>query len=349
MNIKGVHHMLKKSLLASIALLSINSTLASPEMQAPAHGASNCPPCPCGGVQGWVLIPAGPGATCHQGAGATTSEAEVTPHHQPAAEHHQDPGHHKPAMHPEGRTPEQQKLEDELHPITPHLFLRANPNSPTPNKKEGEWGKELNDKVYFRHLGNWVYDPSVKPTDIISTGVKDKIKKLNGGGSQAAHAATAHTDAVTEARGAAAPAKGGWTKDANGRWVKNTAAVAEATPVTAPVGEAHKEAAIEAKKEAAIEAKAEAVVEAKKEAAAEATPAAPTTKPASKGGWTKDAKGRWTRNTPPDALGTTARPNTVDANGQPIQGSFNKAQTGQTGGPAPQIDASANSPQPAGN
>ena len=118
----------------------------------------------------------------------------------------------------------------------------------------------------------------------------------------------------------------------------------------------HTGPATETKAEAAAEAKTEAAVEAKKEAAAEATvatapppPVGGPAAPVSKGGWTKDANGRWVRNTPPDALGTTARPNTVDVNGRPIQGSFNRAQTEMTGGPAPQIDASANSPQPAGN
>jgi len=324
--------MLKKSLLASIAFMSINPVLASQHMPTPAHAGSahegsNCPPCPCGGAQGWVLIPAGPGTPCHQGEGATPSEEEAKPHHHPAPEHHHDAVvHHKPLMHPEGRTPEQQKLEDELQPIIPHIFLRANPHSPTPNKKEGEWGKELHGKIYFRHLGNWVYDPSVKPTDIVSTGVKDKIKKFNAGGPQAAQESSAHAGSAHAA--------------------------------STHTGSAHAGSTTETKAEAAAEAKAEAVVEAKKEAAAETKDEAvvPTAPPlhtasaaVSRGGWTKDAKGRWVKNTPPDALGTTARPNTVDENGRPIQGSFNRAQTGMTGGAAPRIDASANSPAPSGN
>lgn len=170
--------MLKKSLLASIAFATLSPTQASQVLNPhPAQaqgqnatGTSNCPPCPCGGVNGWVLIPAGPGMPCNQGASEGKNEEEVKHHHhEPAA---------KRSLHPL-RTPEQEQLEIDLRPITPHIYLRANPDSPDPTKKEGEWGKALNGKVYFRHLGNWVYDPSVNATtDIIATGVKARAQAI---------------------------------------------------------------------------------------------------------------------------------------------------------------------------
>jgi len=144
----------------------------------PAKDATHCPPCPCGGVGGWVLIPAGPGTPCHQGADGKTEEG-ATHHHTPAEEPHKPAA--KPSLHPLP-TPEEEALEAKLKPIQAHIFRRADPNHPNAEKK-GEWGKALDGKVYFRELGIWKHDPSVHPTtDIISTGVKDRIKALNEAG-----------------------------------------------------------------------------------------------------------------------------------------------------------------------
>lgn len=156
--------MLRKSLLASIALVSLNpiqASQATPQHHAPTHHAHNndhnnekapshCPPCPCGGVTGWVLIPAGPGMPCNQNAGKHDEEAEGKPSGEPAPDT-AAPHHHNSA-----------KLAAQLKAEPPHIYLRANPHSPDPKKKEGEWGKELKGKVYFKELGNWVHDPSVE-------------------------------------------------------------------------------------------------------------------------------------------------------------------------------------------
>ena len=56
--------------------------------------------------------------------------------------------------------------------VPAHLFKKR--NSP-----DGESGKELDGKVYFQHLGIWKHDPNVHPADIISTDVKDRIRRLN--------------------------------------------------------------------------------------------------------------------------------------------------------------------------
>lgn len=190
--------MLKKSLLASIALVSVNpiqASQATTQPHAPTHHAHNndynndhnnekapshCPPCPCGGVTGWVLIPAGPGAPCNQHAGKHDEEAEAKPSGEPApdtaASHHHKPG--AKSLHPLP-TAEQEKLAADLKAVPPHIYLRANPHSPDPTKKEGEWGKELKGKVYFKELGNWVHDPSVKTTDIVTTGVKARIRAMD--------------------------------------------------------------------------------------------------------------------------------------------------------------------------
>ncbi len=165
--------MLKKSLLASIALVSLNpiqASQATTQPPAPTHHAHNaekapshCPPCPCGGVTGWVLIPAGPGTPCNQHAGKHDEEAEGKSSGEPApdtaASHHHKPG--AKSLHPLP-TAEQEKLAADLKDLPRHIYLRANPHSPDPKKKEGEWGKELKGKVYFKELGNWVHDPSVK-------------------------------------------------------------------------------------------------------------------------------------------------------------------------------------------
>ena len=185
--------MLKKSLLTSIALIGLNPIQASqtthpqtthpqhtqnPAHHNPAHptkDTTHCPPCPCGGVGGWVLLPAGPGTPCHQGAAEEKTEEGVKPHHTDE-EHHVTP--HKPSLHPLP-TPEEKALAAKLEPIQAHIFKRADPNHPNAEKK-GEWGKALDGKVYFKVLGIWKHDPSVHATtDIISTGVKDRIAKLN--------------------------------------------------------------------------------------------------------------------------------------------------------------------------
>jgi len=185
--------MLKKSLLVSITLISLNSVQAAqtmhpqhaqhPTQQHPTHhdpahsaGSGHCPPCPCGGVGGWVLLPAGPGTPCHQGAAKEkTEEHHATPHHT-AEEHHVTP--HKPSLHPLP-TPEEEALAEKLKPIGGHIFRKADPNNPNAEKR-GEFGKVLDGKVYFQHLGIWKHDPSVHATtDIISTGVKDRVKALN--------------------------------------------------------------------------------------------------------------------------------------------------------------------------
>jgi hypothetical protein len=122
------------------------------------------------------LLPTGPGTSCHQGATEEKTEEEVKPHHKPAEEHHTIP--HKPSLHPLP-TPEEEALEAELKPIQAHIFKRADSNHPNAEKR-GEWGKALHGKVYFKVLGIWKHDPSVHAaTDIISTGVKDRIAKLN--------------------------------------------------------------------------------------------------------------------------------------------------------------------------
>jgi hypothetical protein len=198
--------MLRKTLLAGMALINLNAIEASqntPSLhtqqqahhpQNPAHhdktehepahqakDAKHCPPCPCGGVGGWVLIPAGPGTPCNQNA----AEEEAKPHHKPN-EHPVAP--HKPA-HPLP-TAEEEALEAQLKPIQAHIFKRADPNHPNAEKR-GEWGKALNGKVYFKTLGIWKHDPTVHATtDIIATGVKDKIKMFNQMGQNPQHSQT---------------------------------------------------------------------------------------------------------------------------------------------------------------
>jgi hypothetical protein len=95
---------------------------------------------------------------------------------------------HKPS-HPLP-TPAEEALAAQLKPIQAHIFKRADPNHPNAEKR-GEWGKALNDKVYFKTLGIWKHDPSVHATtDIIATGVKDKIKMFNQMGQKPQHSQT---------------------------------------------------------------------------------------------------------------------------------------------------------------
>lgn len=303
--------MLKKALLASIALISLSPITASQTMhtqhpQAP----GNCPPCPAGGVQGWVLLPAGPGMPCMQGAGtvhganthpsaassATTGMNAATPE-EAAPQHsaHQTATTHttpKKSMHPEGRTPEQEKLEVELKDVTPHIYLRANPNSTPPNQKEGEWGKELNGKVYFRHMGSWLHDESVKPTDKMTTGVKDKVKALN------ATPSTSKTLGGTRA-------------------TASKAAATKIPPADEPTTNAPSQAA----------------------PTSETTPPPPPPPPAAG----SPARKNWPAVTPPDVLGTTNRPNPVKSDptkrgapAVPAQGKVNRAQTNLDTRNAPQ-------------
>ena len=300
--------MLKKTLLASIALISLSPVTAGQTMHTQHQQApGNCPPCPTGGVQGWVLLPTGPGMPCIQSGGAAygtnthantsapttaemnaTSSEEASPHH---TTHHtaSTPVTPKKLMHPEGRTPEQEKLEEELKNVTPHIFLRSNPNSTTPNQKEGEWGKELNGKVYFRHMGSWLHDASVMPADKVTTGVKDKVKALNA------------TPSTSKTLGGSRPAasKAGASGPSAMKPATNTPeATATTTPPPPP-------------------------------------PPAPTT--------SSTARKKWPAVTPPDVLGTTNRPNQIKtdptkkgAPAVPDQGRVNRAQTNLEQRNAPQ-------------
>ena len=301
--------MLKKSLLASIALVSVNpiqASQATTQPPAPTHHAHNaekapshCPPCPCGGVTGWVLIPAGPGTPCNQHAGKHDEEAEGKPSGEPApdtaASHHHKPG--AKSLHPLP-TAEQEKLAADLKAVPPHIYLRANPHSPDPTKKEGEWGKELNGKVYFKELGNWIHDPSVKTTDIVTTGVKARIRAMD--------AAKGRPQSPQRAKPAVA-----------------------ARPAVAPV-----------------EKPAEQEAPAERPAPPSAAGKVPPPPPLPAGG--AKAKNSWKVNVP-DALGTTNRPNPVYTNPsqnnerQFALGAPNRAQTGVTGKPIPPADASGSS------
>lgn len=300
--------MLKKTLLASIALISLSPINAGQTMHAQHPQApGNCPPCPAGGVQGWVLLPAGPGTPCMQGTGNTTGvnthpnagtgataemnaakPEEVTPHH-PTHHTASTTGTPKKLMHPEGRTPEQERLEEELKNVTPHIFLRANPNSSPPNQKEGEWGKELHGKVYFRHMGSWLHDASVKLTDKVTTGVKDKVKALNG------------TTSTSKTLGGTRP-----TAPKVAANVPSDMKPATSTP----------------------------------EATATTPPPPPPPPPSATG---STARKNWPTVTPPDVLGTTNRPNPIKSDptkkgapAVPAQGKVNRAQTNLDQRNAPQ-------------
>lgn len=291
--------MLKKTLLASIAFVSFNPTQASQGLDshhAQAQGQNTvCPPCPCGGANGWVLLPAGPGAPCNQTEPAEKTEAEVKPHHhgphEPSAEaHHHHPAV-KPTLHPL-LTPEEEQLERGLKPIAPHIYLRANPNSPTLEKKEGEWGKALGNKVYFKALGKWVYDPSVNATkDIVATGVKDKAKRYEEAlkKQQATPFRQARSQVSQAAAGASQEATEGGQAIAEG--ANQAAGGSQATEGVIPP---------------------------------------PPPPPQIKGG---NLRKRWPTVQIPGALGTTERPNpvqtepTMGGNPIPAQGRFNEAQT----------------------
>lgn len=310
--------MLRKTLLAGIALINLNAIEASQNTsplhtQQPAHhqqnpvqhdktqhepthhtkDAKHCPPCPGGGVGGWVLIPAGPGTPCNQNA----AEEEAKPHHKPHEEHHVTP--HKPSLHPLP-TPEEEALAAQLKPIQAHIFKRADPNHPNAEKR-GEWGKALNGKVYFKTLGIWKHDPSVHATtDIIATGVKDKIKMFNQMGQIGQNPHHSNHPAPKPVR-------------------KPTPAAAEA-PADKPDGP---------------------------------TTAAPTNVPpppvAPTGG--KQPAKRWPKVNVPDALGTTqGRVQSATTNptkGNELEfglGAPNRAQTGITGTPIPEADTSGSKP-----
>ncbi len=203
--------MLKKSLLAGIALISLNPIQAAqttnpthrepqnptrhepPQHEegaahhTPAHPTKDSKHCPCdgtGGKRAWVLIEAGDGCnkektpgTHHKPEPHHTSEPhhnpelphKPEPHHAAAEEHHVAP--HKPSLHPLP-TREEEELAEKLRGVPAHIFKKR--NSP-----DGESGKELDGKVYFQHLGIWKHDPNVHPADIISTDVKDRIRRLN--------------------------------------------------------------------------------------------------------------------------------------------------------------------------
>lgn len=135
------------------------------------HTRVECPP---GHEKGWIIdegthryMILADGTKIELGQGGATHHTEhSTPSH--TGEPH-DPLHPLP-------TKEELELEEKLKPIAPHIFKRADPNHPTAEKR-GEWGKALDDKVYFRVLGIWKHDPSVNAkTDIIATSVKDRIK-----------------------------------------------------------------------------------------------------------------------------------------------------------------------------
>jgi hypothetical protein len=314
MNIRELHHMLRKSLLAGIALINLNTIEASqntPPLHAqqpahhpqtpahhdktqhePAHHTKDAKHCPCGGVGGWVLIPAGPGTPCNQNA----AEEEEKPHHKPAGEHHVTP--HKPS-HPLP-TPAEEALAAQLKPIQAHIFKRADPNHPNAEKR-GEWGKALNDKVYFKTLGIWKHDPSVHATtDIIATGVKDKIKMFNQTSQNPQHSQTPTPKPVR----------------------KSTPAAAE-VPADIPDGPTT--------------------------AAPTNVAPPPPPSPASTGG--KPPAKRWPKVNVPDALGTTqGRVQSATTNptkGNELEfglGAPNRAQTGVTGKPIPEADSSASKP-----
>jgi hypothetical protein len=108
------------------------------------------------------------GGTHHADHHSATSSHSGSTHH---SQHGDKPGLDHSTLHPEP-TPEELALEAKLKPVASHIFKRADPHNPTAEKR-GEWGKALDGKV----LGIWKHDPSVNATtDIISTGVKDKIK-----------------------------------------------------------------------------------------------------------------------------------------------------------------------------
>lgn len=310
--------MLRKTLLAGIALINLNVIEASqniPPLHTPQPGhhpqnpaqhdktqhepahhtndAKHCPPCPYGGVGGWVLIPAGPGTPCNQNA----AEEEARPHHKPAGEHH-PVAPHKPSLHPLP-TPEEEALAAQLKPIQAHIFKRSDPNHPNAEKR-GEWGKALNGKVYFKTLGIWKHDPSVHATtDIIATGVKDKIKMFNQMGQQQQPQKPTPKPARKPVQAAEAPAD-----------KPDGPTTAAPTNVPPP-------------------------------------PPAPQVAPA---GGKQPAK-RWPKVNVPDALGTTqGRVQSATTNptkGNELEfglGAPNRAQTGVTGTPIPEADTSGSKP-----
>jgi len=174
--------MFKKSLLLSMTIMSLAPIQAAQRHQLPPPPPpAHCPPCPCGGVNGWVLIPAGPGGMpCNQGAHkAEGIQAQQEPAQEPAGEVAQPYQAPKRSLHPP-RTAEQEQLERDLKNVKPKIYLRVNPNDPQ-HKQEGEWGKELHGKVYFKRLGNWEHDPTVSPTDVANEGqVKRNIGFFEG-------------------------------------------------------------------------------------------------------------------------------------------------------------------------
>ncbi|MDF3033327.1 MAG: hypothetical protein K0R76_281 [Alphaproteobacteria bacterium] len=101
--------MFKKSLLASIALISLNPVQANQAAPAPSH----CPPCPCGGVNGWVLIPAGSGTPCNQAPSSEEQAPPAKPHHHKAQPLEQP----MPAPH---KLSQAHVSEEQALPITQH-------------------------------------------------------------------------------------------------------------------------------------------------------------------------------------------------------------------------------------